>query len=66
MVVNYPYSESEINSWIKTINRLFPYVTPETIGKITDDFLKGEIEFIKDYGILNYTKRIPNYSGKLR
>lgn len=64
MIVSFPISDSDFDKWSRTIIRLFPYADPKIIAIITDNFLKGEEDFEKDSGILNYTMRIPKYSGR--
>lgn len=64
MIISYKYSDDDLANWVLTIYRLFPGITPEVIGRITDNFLKGIEYFDKDEGILNYTKLIQNYMGK--
>lgn len=62
--MSFKYTDEEIASWVLTIFRLFDYADIGVIIKITDNFLTGIEDFDKNIGILNYTLRIPRYSGK--
>lgn len=66
MIVSYKFVDKELERWAETIVRLFPYVTAEVVAQITDNFLTGVEEFEKDAGILNYTYKIPKYSGRTK
>lgn len=64
LMVSFPFSEADLDRWSKTIVRLFPDVDVKVIIDITDNFLTGKEDFEKDAAILNYTYRIPQYSGR--
>lgn len=63
MVVAYHHSDEELAKWTETIFRLYPNVTPEVIGKIVDNFLKGVEMFDSSIGIVNFTAKINSYMG---
>lgn len=63
MVVAYDHSDEELAKWTETIFRLYPNVTPEVIGKIVDNFLKGVEMFDSSIGIVNFTAKINSYMG---
>lgn len=63
MVVAYDHSDEELAKWTETIFRLYPNVTPEVIGKIVDNFLKGVEMFDSSIGIVNFTSKINSYMG---
>lgn len=63
MIVSFDHSDEELAKWTQTIFRLFPEVTPEVIGKITDNFLLGVEKYDNSIGIVNFTSKINSYMG---
>ena len=61
MIVSFSYTDNDFAGWVNTIYRLFPKITPEIIGKMTDNFLLGRHEFRRDEGIVNYTRLVSSY-----
>jgi len=63
MILSFPLSEQQIESWARHIIRLCPDVTKERLEEIIDKYLTGEWTYDKDQGIANIIWHINNPSG---
>jgi len=63
MVVAFPLSETQIETWSKHILRLCPEATVERISEVVDMYLTGQWDFDKDKGIANIIWPLQNPTG---